>query len=140
VPDIRSDECRVLVIASYADGLDGYDVSDCAFAIGSGAGVDKPSQGRIPTEWALHEGTPNPFRDGTLIRFDMPQGAHVKVTVFDVQGRLVRELIDEARPAGSHVVAWDGKDGLGSKVSGGIYFVRLDAGPYGAGSKVILIR
>ncbi|MFH1221014.1 MAG: FlgD immunoglobulin-like domain containing protein, partial [Candidatus Eisenbacteria bacterium] len=140
VPDIRSRDCRVLVIAHYSDGNDAYDMSDCSFAIGSGAGVDTPSQDQTPTKWALHDGIPNPFRDGTAIRFDLPQPGHVRISVFDVQGRLVRELIDEPRTAGSYVVAWDGKDGLGSKVSGGIYFVRLEAGSYGAGTKVIRIR
>jgi hypothetical protein len=68
---------------------------------------------------------PNPFNPRTTISFDLPTAGTVRLEVFDAAGRLVRTLVDESMPQGSHEAAWDGWDASGRNVGSGIYLARL---------------
>lgn len=72
--------------------------------------------------------TPNPFNPRTTIRFVLPEGGAVRLSVFDVSGRLVRVLVDEGLAAGRHEVAWDGRDASGRGAAAGCYLTRLEFG------------
>lgn len=78
----------------------------------------------------LARNTPNPFRAGTEIAFDLNARSAVTLDVYDLQGRIVRSLIDGGTyEAGRmHRVSWDGRGAGGMRVPGGIYFARLTAG------------
>jgi hypothetical protein len=78
---------------------------------------------------------PNPFNAATVISFALPEAARVILTVYDVSGRLVNELVNGMRPAGTHEVAFDGTD-----LASGIYIYRLEAGDYRAIKKVVLVK
>jgi hypothetical protein len=83
----------------------------------------------MPTAFALHAPTPNPVAGRTLIRFDLPEASTIDLVLFDVQGRLVRDLARAERlPAGRHVRTWDGRGQHGEPLQPGIYFLRLVAG------------
>ena len=71
---------------------------------------------------------PNPSRAGTSCDFVVPQSGRVSIAVFDVHGRLVRELASGWRPAGHHSVSWDGADSRGARAPAGLYVVELSAG------------
>jgi len=73
----------------------------------------------------LEQNAPNPFNPVTRIPFELTRGGSVTLSVFDVAGRRVRALLDEALPAGLHEVTWDGKDGAGREVASGVYFYRM---------------
>ncbi len=89
---------------------------------------------------------PNPFRPGSAaqglaIRFQMPSAQReLRLSVFDVAGRLVRNLLQGPIRAGSHAVYWNGRDDHDAPAGSGIYFVRLDAGPYRASRRIVLLR
>jgi hypothetical protein len=138
VPGILSDSCRVLIEAYDAKGLMGYDISDNVFTLCAGAGVHGDDV--IPTRFALHPAVPNPFTSRTTIRFDLPRSCHVCLRIHDVQGRLVRELVNSARPAQSYSIDWDGRDQSGDAVGAGVYFVRMKTDAYESDGKVMLIR
>jgi hypothetical protein len=76
---------------------------------------------------ALSPNHPNPFAEGTEIRFLLPESAVVRLEVFDARGRTVRRLLDAPLPAGAHEARWDGRSASGDPAAGGIYFVRLSA-------------
>ncbi|MDZ4805125.1 MAG: FlgD immunoglobulin-like domain containing protein, partial [Candidatus Eisenbacteria bacterium] len=73
---------------------------------------------------------PNPFRHATNVRFDLPHPALVGIQVFDLAGRLVRDLGREERPPGVHRLSWDGTSTNGRPVAHGVYVVRLMAGTH----------
>jgi hypothetical protein len=97
-------------------------------------------QGIEPTglegAFRLDRTAPNPFRDRVAIRYSIPEAGPVRLSVFDVTGRLVRRLaIGERKGAGPHVFEWDGRGERLEEVPSGLYFIRLEHG-----SKVATIR
>jgi hypothetical protein len=70
---------------------------------------------------------PNPARGTTALAFTLPASARVRITLFDVGGRQVRVLADGWRPAGTHELAWDLRDGAGRAVGAGLYFARFES-------------
>jgi len=78
-----------------------------------------------PGGLALLGAFPNPFREATAIRFELLEPARVHMVVVDVAGRRVRELLEGRElGAGRHLVAWEGEDASGNRVSSGVYFLR----------------
>ncbi len=71
---------------------------------------------------------PNPFNPRTTIRFALQEASHVRLSVHDLAGRLVRTLLDGGLPAGAQQVTWDGRDAAGRAVGSGSYLARLEAG------------
>jgi photosystem II stability/assembly factor-like uncharacterized protein len=89
----------------------------------------------IPVAMALEQNYPNPFNPTTVISFQVPVASHVKLTVFDMLGRVVVTLVDENKPGGVHAVQFDAA-GLAS----GVYFYRLRTGAGTFTKKMLLVR
>ncbi len=68
---------------------------------------------------------PNPVRNRTTVFFSLAQPASVRLAIFDPQGRMVKSLISEQKPAGYYSLAWDGTDDKGRSLPAGVYFLRL---------------
>ncbi|MBE0565671.1 MAG: S8 family serine peptidase [Krumholzibacteria bacterium] len=95
----------------------------------------------VPERFALAGAVPNPFNPSTRITYAVPAGgADVSLRIYDVSGRLVKELVGGHRPAGYHQVAWQGEDGAGRRVASGLYFYRLEAGGFSQTRKVMLLK
>ncbi|MCK4303987.1 MAG: T9SS type A sorting domain-containing protein, partial [Candidatus Eisenbacteria sp.] len=89
---------------------------------------------------SLAPASPNPFGGATTIAFALPMSEPVRLSVYDMSGRLVRTLISGLQEAGPHRVIWDGRDDCGKDLTGGVYFYRLDSeGPTLTG-KVMVVR
>ena len=94
-----------------------------------------------PLKYALEQNVPNPFNPSTTIRYSVPApGTHVSLTVFDVTGRVVRELVNGAQSSGQKQVQWDGRDAMGAPVASGIYLYRIVAGDFVQSRKMMLIK
>ncbi len=83
---------------------------------------------------------PNPFTDETRISYSLPAASRVRLSVFDVLGRRVADLVDEIQTPGSHTAVWSGSAQGERKVAAGFYLVRLQAGDETRVRKVVLIR
>jgi putative Ig domain-containing protein/flagellar hook capping protein FlgD len=70
---------------------------------------------------------PNPLNPSTVVSFTMAQEGKVRVTVYDMHGRLVKTLLDDYRAAGQQKLTWDGSNSRNLKVSSGVYFFRIQA-------------
>lgn len=68
---------------------------------------------------------PNPSRETTQLQLALPRAQEVSVEVFDLAGRLVRQVADGPLAAGSHQLAWDGRDAAGRRAAAGVYFARI---------------
>lgn len=99
-----------------------------------GVGSGDPQAGIGIRTW------PNPFRGRLEIRFALAAPGPVRVSVLDVQGRWVADLVREARPAGPQLVAWDGRDARGLSRANGIYVVRIESGGRIEHRRIVLAR
>jgi len=97
----------------------------------------------LPKSFSLSQNFPNPFNPSTTIKYDIPEGkqVHVSLKVYNVRGQLVKDLVNKKNcPAGNYFVFWDGKDESGLPVSSGIYFYRLLAGDFVTTRKMVLLK
>jgi hypothetical protein len=75
----------------------------------------------------ISQNYPNPFNAGTVIQYQLPEAADVRVAVFDLQGRQVAELLAEKQDIGDHWVRWNGLSGTGESLASGVYVYRIEA-------------
>ncbi len=116
-------DCYYLIVAVDADGYSsGYSQRVYTSAQATPAG-----DGFAPKVLAITGVVPNPFNPMAKVKFDLPRSGMVKLSVFDLRGRLVRELASGQMDAGSHEVMWNGKDGRGQMSATGVYFARLSS-------------
>ncbi|MFN8546386.1 MAG: FlgD immunoglobulin-like domain containing protein [Candidatus Eisenbacteria bacterium] len=88
----------------------------------------------------LAQNEPNPFRLDTRIDFSLPRTESVRLEVFDAAGRVVRRLVNETMPAGSHRSMWDGRDDNGNILPSGVYHYRLSNGGESTVRKLVRVR
>jgi len=93
-----------------------------------------------PVSATLYPSVPNPFNPATRIDFFLPIRTQTRLSIFDVSGRRIVDLINAEREAGQHHVRWDGRATDGRLVPSGVYVVRLDAGGVVRTSKAVLAR
>lgn len=101
--------------------------------------VRSPGSVSSPT-FALYHNMPNPFNPETVIPYQLPEGATVRLTIHNLQGQRLRTLVHTEQPAGNHRVVWDGRDERGQPVASGVYLYRLIAGQREAVQRMLLLR
>lgn len=98
-------------------------------------------QQALPLASALRQNFPNPFNPETTISFDLADQAVVSLTVYDVSGQTVRELIrGEDYSAGRYEHLWDGRDNRGTPVASGLYLYRIETDNFTAMKKMVLLK
>ncbi len=130
--DAYLEEIEAFVSDSTLPELDGKSLSDPAktarFLL---SGEDQtttsyiPLSTELPQEFTLNQNHPNPFNPSTTISYSVPMESHVRLAVFDMQGRQIDVLMDGFQVAGSYEVRWEA-NGLAS----GLYFYRIEAGEF----------
>jgi hypothetical protein len=95
----------------------------------------------LPVAFALGKAVPNPFNPQTSIAYAVPaEGGRVTLQVFDLQGRLVKTLVNGHRDAGEHVAVWTGRNEDGRRAASGTYFYRLEAPGFTRTEKMVLVK
>ena len=94
----------------------------------------------LPNAFALHQNYPNPFNPKTVIRYDLPKEATVKILIYDMLGRLVTTLADSKHSSGFKQVHWDAKNRFGKKVSAGLYLYTIQADDFRQTMKMVLLK
>jgi hypothetical protein len=112
----------------------GYDNSKLEYRMDETAGT------LTPRVFSLNANYPNPFNPMTKISFSLPEAQTVRLAVYGVDGRKVATLLDEVRGPGLHEVVWTGQDDRGQQAASGLYFYRIDAGPYSQVRKMTLMK
>jgi len=95
----------------------------------------------VPAGPFLAQNYPNPFNPITTIRFGVTRRTKVSLEIYNVQGRLVRTLLnDKAYDPGSYTVQWNSRNNQGREVGSGVYLYRLKAEEKSLTKKMVLIR
>ena len=99
----------------------------------------------IPAETALLRNYPNPFNPETWIPYHLSEDADVSLTIYDVNGALVRDIdvghqIAAKYDTRAKAIYWDGRNQFGEQVASGIYFYSLSAGDFSATRKMVILK
>ncbi|MCX7834831.1 MAG: fibronectin type III domain-containing protein [bacterium] len=98
--------------------------------------LNNPQQvSNLPTEYKLHQNYPNPFNPSTEIRFDLPKDGLTKLTIYNMLGQKVAELVNQTLPAGYHSVRFDA-----TRLAAGVYVYRLESGSFQSLRKMVLVK
>jgi hypothetical protein len=134
---------------SFCMTLDGFNnVITSGFVLRSAAGFNDiatikysqvvgvtPVSSEVPGSYSLSQNYPNPFNPSTNIKFDVPQASHIKISVYDIQGKETAILVNETLNPGSYNIDFDA-----SGLPSGVYIYKLTAVNYTDTKKMILIK
>jgi len=93
------------------------------------------NEAKLPTEYALNQNYPNPFNPSTVISYALPKQEMVTLSIYNILGEEVAELVNEMQSAGNYKVNFDA-----SKLSTGAYIYRLQAGNFIQTKKMLLLK
>jgi hypothetical protein len=109
--------------------------------------VEEEETPNVPHEFELYQNYPNPFNPTTTIHFTVRRSSPAvrnpfltTLKIYNILGQKVKTLVDEAKPAGSYEVVWDGKDERGNNLASGIYFYRLQIGEQTQTKRMLLLK
>jgi hypothetical protein len=105
----------------------------------AGAGptfVERQSQHELSAAgFSLSQNFPNPFNSTTVVSYELPVASNVRISVFDMLGRMVAELVNERKTPGRYQVRFDG-----SGLASGVYLYRIQAGSFVQTKRLLLLR
>lgn len=96
---------------------------------------DVKDGGNIPDEFILKQNFPNPFNPSTEIKYELPFNSQVKLTVYDLLGNQIADLVNKEQAAGKHTVTFDA-----SRLTSGIYFYQIHAGEFISTMKMTILK
>jgi hypothetical protein len=90
-------------------------------------GIKSIEDKQKPEVYILYQNYPNPFNPTTIIKYQLPKTADVKLEIFNILGQKVKTLVDAQQPADYYRIEWDGSNNNGVSVGTGVYLCRLIA-------------
>lgn len=93
-----------------------------------------------PIIFKLGQNFPNPFNGQTQISFTIPNAGNIAVNIFDVNGKIIKNLFTGYQNAGSTILKWDGKNDFNEFVSSGIYFYKIKTSMISSTKKLIFAK
>ena len=94
----------------------------------------------LPDEVRLYSNYPNPFNPSTTIEYYLPRAQTIRLSVYDIRGHLVEELVSKKAGPGNHTIQWDGDNTFGERVASGMYLYRLETPEKILVGKMMLLR
>jgi hypothetical protein len=106
-------------------------------------GIDNQNHSQVPSDFVMLQNYPNPFNSTTLIKFSVPTSMSnnpVELTIYDIQGKAVKKLINEKLQSGNYITRWEGLNDNNAKVTSGVYFCRGRIGDKMVTIKMLLLK
>ena len=146
VSDIRG-EFIDLRMLSYEFVILEVNGAGCEFALddiywdgGGAVSVIEGEFGTTPNRFSLKNNFPNPFNPFTTLHYNLPEQAHVTITIYNLMGREVTRLVNTTQKAGFKSVQWNAVDSFGNPVSAGVYLYQIQADGYMQAKKMVLLK
>ena len=123
--DGNTDMSQVIVTGLLNDGGQQLELSDVS---------------NTPDKFKLNQNYPNPFNPVTTLGYDLPEQGLVNITVYDLLGNVVNNLVSTYQSSGYKSIQWDATNNLGQPVSAGVYLYTIEAGEFRQTKKMILLK
>ncbi len=94
----------------------------------------------VPASFSLEQNYPNPFNPSTVISFQLAVNSAVSLSIYNMNGQLVRKLVTGEMNAGRHNISWDATNERGQRVASGVYLYIIRAGEFTAQRKLMLMK
>ena len=94
----------------------------------------------LPQTYSLAQNFPNPFNPATAIRYKLKDSGSVGLSIYDLSGQRIRQLVDEHQQAGYYELEWDGRDASRGRVATGVYLYGLRGGDFRSVRKMVLMK
>tara|TARA_B100000700_G_C14965304_1_gene818550 strand:- start:868 stop:1596 length:729 start_codon:yes stop_codon:yes gene_type:complete len=102
--------------------------------------MSKEILSNIPEDFVLEQNYPNPFNPITNMNYALPQRSQIIISVYNVLGQEVKNLINEVKDYGYHSISWNGTDENGKEMASGVYFVRMISKGFIQSNKMLLLK
>ena len=106
--------------------------------IDNNLGITNNNEKQKPNIFLLQQNYPNPFNPVTALQYYLPQKSFVNITIYDILGREIKNLVNETQQAGYRSVIWSATNNQHNSVAGGVYLYRIQAGDYFQTRKMVL--
>ena len=97
-------------------------------------------QSLVPQESYLNNNFPNPFNNSTEIEFGIAKLEHVSISIYDVSGKWIINIVDKKMIPGTHKLMWNGKNSLGNQVPSGNYLLVMRSGSLTSSRKIMYLK
>ena len=94
----------------------------------------------IPSEFSLGQNYPNPFNPITKMDYTLPKRSKVIISIYNVLGQEIVNLVNEEQGFGYHSITWNGTDQLGRQMASGVYFTRMVSETFSQTKKMLLLK
>ena len=94
----------------------------------------------IPNAFFIHKNYPNPFNAKTTIRYEIPINSDIRIDIYDITGRFIKNLVNTYHSPGKYKVEWNGKNMFDEEIASGIYFYKIQSGVYTRSVKMIFLK
>jgi hypothetical protein len=103
--------------------------------------AEEPEELRqIIHSFELIQNYPNPFNPSTTIEYQIPKTSKVVLSIYDLSGKLIKEILNETQVKGAYKVTWDGTNQVNIHVASGVYIYTIKAAEQLLSKRMILIR
>tara|TARA_Y100001934_G_scaffold182431_1_gene215726 strand:+ start:948 stop:1652 length:705 start_codon:yes stop_codon:yes gene_type:complete len=123
--DGNTDMSQIIVTGLLNDGGQQLDLSDAS---------------NTPDKFKLNQNYPNPFNPVTTLGYDLPENGLVNITIYDMLGNVVNNLVNTNQSSGFKSVQWNATNNQGEPVSAGVYLYSIEAGKFRQTKKMILLK
>ena len=123
--DGNTDMSQVIVTGLLNDGGQQLELSDAS---------------NTPDKFNLNQNYPNPFNPVTTLQYDLIHEVFVNITIYDLLGNVVRNLINETQKSGTKTIKWNATNNQSQPVSAGVYLYSIEAGEYRQTKKMVFLK
>ena len=124
----------------YLDGLDSWQNMNPTPGMSNTSELSINHDQISPEQFALHQNYPNPFNPITTLHYNLSEDANVNITIYDMMGRVVSNLVNSQQIAGYKSVQWNATNNAGQPVSAGLYLYTIEAGKFRQVKKMVLLK
>ena len=146
IDDIRGEYIDLRML-SYEFVILEVNGASCEFALddiywegGGNVSVNNNNDNRIPPKYLLKDNYPNPFNPLTTIAYDLHQKSIVDITIYDMLGNVVNNLVNQKETYGYDSIQWNATNNQGQPVAAGIYLYTIEAGEFRQTKKMVLLK